>query len=200
MTEEQMVIMVCRQFQFAALLDVLELPSIALFDLVPSPARVTEQRVLRAQRAVDGYAHRSALVERLQEVVRRCREGEYGCSVALLYAHAAGMDLVELGCTKTELSDWYRSFMIQDLRARLEACRRGEYSELGAMLKFIKVALEELWSLGAKFPALPSLPDYNPEVGLPESDRLAMEPITLEDLGTTQEELERFRRMHSLLP
>jgi len=110
------------------------------------------------------------------------------------------MNLTEFGCTKAELSGWYRNCMIQDLRERLEKCRQGEYGEIGALRQFVRVALESLWQLGAKFPAIPSLPDYNPAIGLPESDRLLLPLITLEDIGTNVEELDRFERISSLMP
>ena len=67
---------------------------------------------------------------------------------------------------------WHREYVVQYTRDLLEACRRGEYDNLAEITMFLEGSADQ---------------------------RMFEVPISLEELGTSQEELERLKRIKSLM-
>ena len=185
MARDEAFTLVSEHVSFLMAIQQLGLPPVALETLpgggsendansIVSPVRAATLR--RNQDRIDRYPHRPALHEALCAIVRACRSGD--CTHAdilgdLVDAPHLGIDLAELGCTYAEVREWHRSFTIGYIRTLLDACRRGQYGKLEELKQWLAVAgTKEAW---------PS-------------------PITLQDLGTSPEELERFERIRRLMP
>lgn len=184
MTRDEAFTLVSEHASFLMAIQQLGLPPIALGTLsgdsesdvspIVSPARAETLR--RNQDRIDHYPHRAALHEALRAIVCACRSSDYTRADILgdlADAPHLGFDLAELGCTYAEVRGWHRSFTIGYIRTLLDACRKGRYQSFEQLEQWLAVAgMREAW---------PS-------------------PITLEDLGTSTEELERFERIRRLMP
>lgn len=176
MTSDKMFRFISEHISFLMALQQLRLPTVDLENIEWLSPVAKEKAIQRNQRKIATYSHRTAFTDALRAIVAECKAGSF--------AHAdilgdladtvhLGIDLAALGCTYAEVREWHRSFAIQYVRTLLAACREGRHEKIKELLDWIEVVkIAQPWA----------------------------PPISLEELGMSEDELEKFRRMLSLFP
>ena len=177
MTRNDVAQLLSEHLSFLMALEQLELPAPAGFeDIQGLPDTARSAAVQRNQHTVKTYAYRAQLTQKLREVVEECRSGN--CARGDILGDLAdtshlGVTLAQLGCTYDEIQRWHRMSFVQRVRTALDALRAGQYQGNGDLLNEIDAIMQ--------------VQPWNP-------------PITYSELGTSQEELDRFRQIQGLLP
>jgi len=160
------------QYRFLKMLEFLGLPLIS----APTPhgKGVSVRKVRAMDRTLKKYAQMDELVRILRAIADECRGGVLQRVSFLRTAFDCQkfVPVSRLGCTRDEAMRWHREYVVQYTRDLLEACRRGEYDNLAEITMFLEGSADQ---------------------------RMFEVPISLEELGTSQEELERLKRIKSLM-
>lgn len=133
-------------------------------------SNMVRQLELPAGTAWEGYSHQPELIQALQDILAECRAGNCQRADILDLGRIAEVPLDQVGCTEDEVLQHCRAGMIQVTKRTLARVRAREYSALPLAVRLVDQALAP-----------------------PFCD------ITLEELETDAEEMERFRGMARLL-
>lgn len=111
------------------------------------------------------YPHKRLLIAKLKEILEECRGGDCARADILDLGRIAGIPLEKVGCDAKEVLLHHRAGLIQIIQAEIARVRNGEYSALDTTIGLVVQAT-------------------SPILG-----------ITLAELGTSAEEIERFREI-----